>query len=170
MKDSLLSQEEIHDLIRQVKPEDSEDGSDGEIKAVDEDCRAKNCRHNKKGLSETCKVVFNNIEPEVVPRRNAKIEELNHVTFGLKLVLGEAVLTVGELLNLKKDSLIVLNRLAGENARLLVNGKPLADGEIVVLNDCFAFRVNFMDEGKKEPVIKQAGGEKESSEPILGSS
>ena len=176
MRDSLLSQEEIQALIMQVKSEDVDDWSESvhfsdeteKAPAGDESLQSGSRGHLKR-LSETSKVVFNNVEPKLVSRRESKIKELNHVNFNLKIVIGEAVLTVGELLGLKKDSVIVLDRLAGENARLLVNGKPLADGEVVVLNDCFAFRVNFVDDGKKEPAGKQAGGEKKS-EPVLGSS
>lgn len=166
MLDSFLSQEEIQALIKQVKAEDSDDNAEilpaeGEaVKAfAAEKGRGEKSYRQKKGLSETCKVVFNRIEPKLITRKDPKIEELNHVTFNLKVVLGETVLTVGELLNLKRDSVIVLDRLAGENARLLVNGKPLADGEIVVLNDCFAFRVNFMEDRKREPARKQVEGE-----------
>jgi len=73
------------------------------------------------------------------------------VPFTLQVVLGEAVLTLGDLLRMEEGSVIVLDRLAGENAFLLLNGKPLAEGEVVVINDCFALRVNSLggDEAKE---------------------
>lgn len=151
-----LTHEEIAALIKRVQAENGDDPRDDqevwegeEIPAGPDSGAGPESLLPPQGMAETCKVVFNQIESARVVRKNARIEELNHVTFDLQVVLGEAVLTVGELLNLKKDSVIVLDRLAGENAQLLVNGKALAEGEIVVLNDCFSFRINSMEEGKK---------------------
>ncbi|MBS4021281.1 MAG: FliM/FliN family flagellar motor switch protein [Dethiobacter sp.] len=149
MKDSFLSQDEIEALIRQAKAEPEDEYSDFQNEAESENGGRQETRYGQKGPAQTRKVVFNSIEPRLTERNNNRIEELNHVTFNLSIVLGETVLTVGELLSLKKDSVIVLDRLAGENARLLANGKHLADGEIVILNDCFALRVNFMEEVKR---------------------
>jgi flagellar motor switch protein FliN len=79
-------------------------------------------------------------------RKDYKTEEFAHINFPLQLVLGETILTVKELLDLKEDSVIVLDRLAADSATLLLNGRPLAEGEIVVFNDCFAFRINSLGE------------------------
>ena len=39
------------------------------------------------------------------------------------------------------DSIVTLNRLAGEPVDLLVNGKPIARGEVVVIDEEFGLRV-----------------------------
>lgn len=79
------------------------------------------------------------------------LDKFASVPFTLQIVLGEAILTIGDLLKLQEGSVIVLDRLAGENAYLLLNDKPLAEGEVVVINDCFALRVNSLGEdGVKE--------------------
>jgi flagellar motor switch protein FliN/FliY len=46
-----------------------------------------------------------------------------------------------ELLELGQGSIVDLERLAGEPVDILVNGRPIALGEIVVLNDRYAVRV-----------------------------
>ena len=158
MSDSLLSQEEIQALIKQFRQDDSDtdcsNGGEEETSLAVESIAPDDGMVDHRGMAKTKKIVFNNYDPKIAIRKDSKIEEFNHVSFDLKVVLGEAVLTVGELLNLKKDSVVHLDRLAGENARLYGNDKYLAEGEIVVLNDCFAFRVHFMGEDKKEPVKK----------------
>ena len=47
-------------------------------------------------------------------------------------------MTIGETLALGPRSIITLNRLAGEPVDLLVNGKPIARGEVVVIDEEFA--------------------------------
>lgn len=153
MEDSVLSQEEINALLRGVI-------TDGDAKTAAPDKAACAETEGHDDVPETQKVLFNKVEPRTVLRSDARISELNHVTLDLKIQLGETVLTVGELLNLKEESVIVLDKVVGENAKLLVNGRDLAEGEIVVLNDCFAFRLNLVDEGKKIlPAMAQEEGE-----------
>ena len=161
MTNALLSQEEIQALIKQLNQVDNDIDSFAEGEKAKEEIQLAVANvqwgdgsEDHRGMAKTCKIVFNNYEPKIAVRKDSKIEEFNHVSFDLKVVLGEAILTVGELLNLKKDSVVMLDRLAGENARLYGNDKYLSDGEIVVLNDCFAFRVHFMGEDKKEPIGK----------------
>ena len=158
MSHSILSQEEINALIS--KHPDAEEISGSQDSSADKQSQVSFVPEIRRNVSQASKVMFNTIEPMFVKRKDTRIEELNHVTFDVRIMLGETTLSVGELLNLQKDSLIVLNQMVGENARLLVNGKYLAEGETVVLNDCFAFRLNKMGDKKKAlSVNKHAEGE-----------
>jgi len=55
--------------------------------------------------------------------------------------LGRAELPLAQVLALRPGAVIQLDRLPGEPLDLLVNGQLVARGEIVVLNDTFAFRI-----------------------------
>lgn len=55
--------------------------------------------------------------------------------------LGETQLLVNELLQLGQGSVIELNKLAGEPLEILVNGKLVARGEAVVINEKFGVRL-----------------------------
>jgi flagellar motor switch protein FliN len=55
--------------------------------------------------------------------------------------LGRAELPLAHVLALNTGAVIQLDRLPGEPLDLLVNGRLVARGEIVVLNDTFAFRI-----------------------------
>ena len=55
--------------------------------------------------------------------------------------LGRTRMVVSELLNLRQGSVIELSKLAGEPMEVLVNGKLVARGEAVVVNEKFGVRL-----------------------------
>jgi flagellar motor switch protein FliN/FliY len=55
--------------------------------------------------------------------------------------LGSTQLLINELLQLGQGSVIELNKLAGEPLEILVNGKLVARGEAVVINEKFGVRL-----------------------------
>lgn len=55
--------------------------------------------------------------------------------------LGSTKLMINELLQLGQGSVIELNKLAGEPLEILVNGKLVARGEAVVINEKFGVRL-----------------------------
>jgi flagellar motor switch protein FliN len=71
-------------------------------------------------------------------------EDLHHlhdVPVELSVELGRTRMTIGETLKLGPGSVVSLNRLAGEPVDLLVNGKPIAHGEVVVIDEEFGLRI-----------------------------
>jgi flagellar motor switch protein FliN/FliY len=69
------------------------------------------------------------------------LERLHDVPVELAVEIGRTTMTIGETLALGPGSIITLNRLAGEPVDLLVNGKPIARGEVVVIDEEFGLRV-----------------------------
>lgn len=55
--------------------------------------------------------------------------------------LGRTSMIISELLQLGQGSVVQLNKLAGEPLEILVNGKLLARGEPVVVNEKFGVRI-----------------------------
>lgn len=74
-------------------------------------------------------------------RRSLDLEQLQDIEVPVHLVLGHAKLTLEELISLEPDKIIELDRLAGEAVDVLVNGRCLAKGEVVVVNNHFAVRL-----------------------------
>ncbi len=66
------------------------------------------------------------------------------VTMPISVQLGQTRMTIRELLNLKKGSLVQLNRMAGEPADVSINNKMLAKGEITVVDDRLAVRIGIL--------------------------
>jgi flagellar motor switch protein FliN/FliY len=70
-----------------------------------------------------------------------ELERLYDVPVELAVEIGRTRMTIRETLALGPGSIVTLNRLAGEPVDLLVNGKPIARGEVVVIDEEFGLRV-----------------------------
>jgi flagellar motor switch protein FliN/FliY len=69
------------------------------------------------------------------------LQRLHDVPVELAVEIGRTRMTIGETLALGPGSIVSLNRLAGEPVDLLVNGRPIARGEVVVVDEEFGLRV-----------------------------
>jgi len=87
-----------------------------------------------------------------------ELERLYDVPVELAVEIGRTHMTIRETLALGPGSIVTLNRLAGEPVDLLVNGKPIARGEVVVIDEEFGLRVT-------EVVAGEPAGETEVAEP-----
>ena len=74
-----------------------------------------------------------------IPSNNIGL--LMDVTINVTVELGRARLSIREILSLGEGSIIELQKLAGEPVDLLVNGKLIAKGEVVVIDENFGVRV-----------------------------
>src|SRR5579875_2748479 len=75
------------------------------------------------------------------PPQMADLKRLSDVPIDLTVEIGRTRLTVGETLELRQGSILTLNRMAGEPVDLLVNGTPIARGEVVVIDEQFGVRI-----------------------------
>ncbi len=71
----------------------------------------------------------------------ADLRRLSEVPVDLTVEIGRTRMTVGETLELRQGSIVTLNRMAGEPVDLLVNGTPIAHGEVVVIDEQFGLRL-----------------------------
>lgn len=78
---------------------------------------------------------------EAVEQRTAELHRLEDVPVELAVEIGRTRMTIGETLALGPGSIVSLNRLAGEPVDLLVNGKRIAKGEVVVIDEEFGLRL-----------------------------
>jgi len=72
---------------------------------------------------------------------DADLARLHAVPVELAVEIGRTQMTIGDTLGLGPGSIITLNRMAGEPVDLLVNGRPIARGEVVVIDEEFGLRV-----------------------------
>ena len=92
------------------------------------------------------------------------LRRLSAVPVDLSVEMGRTRMTVGETLELRQGSIITLNRMAGEPVDLLVNGTPIARGEVVVIDEQFGLRVTEVlgqasaGEGAGGPAAEAAAG------------
>jgi flagellar motor switch protein FliN/FliY len=71
----------------------------------------------------------------------ATIELLRDVELDLKIELGRTHMYLEDVLKLRKGSVVSLDKLAGDPVDIYVNGRLIARGEVLVLNDNFCVRV-----------------------------
>lgn len=69
------------------------------------------------------------------------LEALQDVELDLRIELGRTELLIEDVLRLKEGSVVPLDKLAGDPVDILVNGRLIARGEVLVLNDNFCVRV-----------------------------
>ncbi len=71
----------------------------------------------------------------------ATLELLKDVDLNLRIELGRTQMYLEDVLKLKRGSVVTLDKLAGDPVDVYVNGRIVARGEVLVLNDNFCVRV-----------------------------
>jgi flagellar motor switch protein FliN/FliY len=67
---------------------------------------------------------------------------LDDVSLNVKIELGRTLMYVEDVLRLNADSVIELDKAAGDHVDIFVNDRLVARGEVLVLNDNFCVRVS----------------------------
>ena len=75
------------------------------------------------------------------PVRAAGLDLLQHLEMEVSAELGRTRMTVRELLSLSPGAVVELDRAAGSPADLLVNGRLVGRGEVVVIDENFGLRI-----------------------------
>ncbi len=71
-----------------------------------------------------------------------RVSMLNDVNLGVKIELGRTRMLVEDVLALGEGSVVELDKLAGDPVDVYVNGRLVARGEVLVLNDSFCVRIS----------------------------
>lgn len=71
----------------------------------------------------------------------ATLDLLRDVELDLKIELGRTHMYLDDVLRLRKGSVVALDKLAGDPVDIYVNGRLIARGEVLVMNDNFCVRV-----------------------------
>lgn len=133
----------------------------------------------KEGLNKEEENIKDNIEPEVTPEAESQHQEDSPVTvqpvqfasfedleqvqgpqnqnlnilldikLQLTVELGRTELPIKKVLELTKGSIVTLNKAAGEPVELYANGKLIAYGEVVVIEDNFGLRITHITDPAK---------------------
>ncbi len=78
-------------------------------------------------------------EQSEVHRRN--LEMLYEIPVTVSVRLGETEMSIRDLLDLRQNSVIELEKVADEDVDLLINGVHVGKGDVVVVNDKFGLRI-----------------------------
>jgi flagellar motor switch protein FliN/FliY len=75
------------------------------------------------------------------PTEKSPLDVLRDVELDLKIELGRTQMYLEDVLRLRKGAVVALDKLAGDPVDVYVNGRLIARGEVLVLNDNFCVRV-----------------------------
>lgn len=84
---------------------------------------------------------FQSLDDITADAHPKSLEALEEVELDLRIELGRTELLIEEVLKLREGSVVPLDKLAGDPVDILVNGRLVARGEVLVLNDNFCVRV-----------------------------
>ena len=86
------------------------------------------------------------------------IDMLSDVELDVRIELGRTEMMVEDVLQLGTGSVVELDKLAGDPVDVFVNGRRVARGEVLVLNDNFCIRVSeVVDDLEAEAEAAAAG-------------
>jgi len=125
MTDASLSQNEINALLSGV-----DDDKENNEPLEDEETLNLDGLHEESDTSTE-------LEPEVT----GTIGLLHDVPINVTVELGRTKKRSKEMLSMAQASILDRDKLAGEPVELVANGRPIAKGEVVVIDENFGVRV-----------------------------
>lgn len=75
------------------------------------------------------------------PDSSVNMEFLLDISLEITVELGRTKMLINDMLKLGQGSVIELTKLAGESLEILANQKPIARGEVVVVNEKYGVRL-----------------------------
>ena len=97
--------------------------------------------------------------------QNQNLNILLDVKLQLTVELGRTELPIKKVLELTKGSIVTLNKAAGEPVELYANGKLIAYGEVVVIEDNFGLRITHITDPAKR--LNSLGGSTTKTEEVI---
>ena len=86
-------------------------------------------------------VIFQPFEDKSIHKESSNIDLILDVPLQISVELGKTRKKIQEILELSPGSIVELDKMAGEPVDILVNGKIIAKGEVVVIDDAFGVRI-----------------------------
>ncbi len=98
---------------------------------------------------DTVPFTFRNLKGTPANGEQTTLELIQDVNLDVRIELGRSKMQLDEVLQLKQGSVVSLDRLAGDPVDVFVNGRLIARGEVLVLNDNFCIRIGELVAGNK---------------------
>lgn len=87
-------------------------------------------------------------EPNDGPQKEARkafcreqIASLGNIELEVRIELGQTTMLLSEVTRLRPGSVVILDQHVNEPVRVLVNGKAIASGELIIVDGCFSVRI-----------------------------
>ncbi|GEL67376.1 flagellar motor switch phosphatase FliY [Marinilactibacillus psychrotolerans] len=84
---------------------------------------------------------FQELEPNGMKSAPRNLDLIMDVPLDFSVVLGKSKKTIRDILSLGTGSVVELDKMTDEPLEIYVNGKLIAEGEVVVINESFGIRI-----------------------------
>ena len=121
---------------------------DGFESSIDPDVEVQTAQDSTVTVQPVQFASFEDLE-QVQGPQNQNLNILLDVKLQLTVELGRTELPIKKVLELTKGSIVTLNKAAGEPVELYANGKLIAYGEVVVIEDNFGLRITHITDPAK---------------------
>jgi len=95
---------------------------------------------------------FDDLQGQVNDDPPHSMDLLGDVELDLRIELGRTVMRLEEVLRLRGGSVVALDKLAGDPVDIYINGRLIAHGEVLVMNDNFCIRVTELVGSSAQPI------------------
>ena len=85
------------------------------------------------------------------PHPDQSIARFLDVAVTISAELGRVTIPIGDLVELNEGSVVELNRSVSSPIDLMAQGRRVATGEVVVVDDCFAVRIKSIEAAEPTP-------------------
>lgn len=89
---------------------------------------------------------FQTLEASPSDDKERKLDILMDLTLPISIELGRTNMLIRDILDLKRGQVVEFEKLASEPVDILVNGKKMAEGEVVVIEKHFGIRITHLVE------------------------
>jgi flagellar motor switch protein FliN/FliY len=94
--------------------------------------------------------------PSMGAEKDRKMDLLLDLSLPVSIELGRTHMLIRDILDLQRGSVVEFEKLASEPVDILINGKKMAEGEVVVIEKHFGIRItNLVDASER---VKGLGG------------
>jgi len=134
--------------VASFEPDTAEEDEEG-IPRGDLDYLAKKAEDSLRSIAATPTSLPNEVIEFQFPEFGGTVPSTEHTTLDLisevdldvKVELGRTYMYIEDVLKLRRGSVVPLDKMAGETVDIYINGRLLARGEVLVMNENFCVRV-----------------------------
>lgn len=138
-----MSQDEIDDLINSGGAEEEAEDQNDETTSIDSP------EFPEMEMSD---------EDEAVSSVDPKLEMLYDLQLPVSIELGRTNMLIRNILRLGRGSVIEFDKLVSEPVDVLINGKKVAEGEVVVIDKHFGIRITtLVDPSDRIRTVRRSG-------------
>ena len=132
---------ETSESAEEMSPDDLMSMWEEALKEAKEESKAKEVPDEPKKETPSQPAKLDELSPDQKSKIYPELEFILDIPLEISAEIGRTKMLIRDLLKLNQGSIIELEKFAGEPVEIYVNGRLMAKGEVVVVNDKFGVRI-----------------------------